>query len=85
MNVIITCNIDAYKKGCFPHPSEVPRVGDLVSVLSNFHSYYEKMKLPIFLEVVRVVWYENNTVEVNVHYTANSIAQAKITGVNLYP
>jgi len=85
MKVIITCNIDAYREECFPYPSQVPRVGDLISVLNSFSSHYKNQKLPTLLEVVQVIWYENDTVEVNVHYTKTTIQSAKITGINLYP
>lgn len=64
-NVVFRTNIDAYnEKHCFPtHFSEVPRKGDFVEVLSDFHSYFRMKKLPIRLEVVSVNWREQEPVD----------------------
>jgi len=85
MKVIITCNIDAYKKDCFPVLSQVPRVGDLIVVKNDFYSYFESKKLPTILEVKQVIWGESDSVSISVHYMQQTIESAKYSGVNLYP
>ena len=85
MNIVITCNIDAYKHNCFTSLEQVPRVGDLVAVTKLFNPYFQGKRLPLLLEVKQVIWHENGHVEVNVHYTKTTIESAIISGVNLYP
>ena len=60
MKVIFKTNIDVYnEKRCFPeHLDAVPRKGEYVEVLPEFHSYYSDLKLPRRLEVVDITWKE---------------------------
>jgi len=85
MNIIISCNIDAYEMDCFPKLSQVPRKGDLILVNNAFHNHYAKKKLPTILEVKQVMWGENDFVSVSVHYMQCTIDSAKLSGINLYP
>jgi len=62
MKVIFKTNIDVYnEKRCFPeHLDAVPRKGEYVEVLPEFHSYYSDLKLPRRLEVTQITWKERN-------------------------
>lgn len=55
MAIVLKTNLDRYNGGKFPNLEEVPRVGEMVRVSNHLIPYFEKHKLPIELEVVKVI------------------------------
>jgi hypothetical protein len=57
MRITTATNIDRYNSEMFPkHFEQVPRKGDYIRVLPDFHHNLERDGYPIRLEVVSVTW-----------------------------
>ena len=84
MKVVFKTNLDNYQINCFPENLICPpRKGDKVLVSEVFAKYYADKKLPLSLEVTSVIWTEIGVV-CELWYSANDLASAKLSGVNLF-
>lgn len=84
MKVVFRTNIDHYKKDCWPKNIETPpRIGESVMVVDSMKSYYSNQKLPIKLEVVDVI-YSENQIDCELWYNKLDVKSARLSGVKLF-
>lgn len=84
MKVKFRTNLDHYKKACFPTTLTMPpRIGEKVLVGSTMTSFYKDKKLPCRLEVVDVIWGEDDVV-CELWYNEIDKQIASCCGANLF-
>jgi len=61
----------------------VPRIGDNIMVTKIYLDHYRNKKLPLYLEVVNVIWTEDYVI-CELWYRKVDIEASKISGVELF-
>ena len=82
MSIKLTTNVDNYKRA-FPNWkfSFPPRIGEKVYIDNALFSVFRNKRLPIYMEVVDVSYYEDS-VEVELWFSEISMSIAKGLGIN---